>query len=304
MSEPLTLVVLAAGAGRRYGGFKQLAPVGPRGEALLEYSVHDALAEGFDRVVLVVSGDGEPSVRERLGESMAKAVTVAYAHQELDSLPAGFGVPEGRRKPWGTGHAVLAAEPEIRGPFAVINADDFYGRESFAALARFLSSPRVSSVPTLALVGFEVARTVSSSGPVSRALCRTDGEGLLREIKELPSVRQHEGRIVYQDGAQGQGVLSGTEAVSMNMWAFTPEVFAELRRGFVDFLGEADELGEREFLLPEVVQGWISEELFRVRVLPVGREWCGITFREDQERVAAILMDHIAAGRYPEVLWD
>ncbi len=288
----LTLVILAAGAGSRYGGPKQLAPVGPSGEALLEYSAYDALRAGFARVVLVVRPEDEDTFSRRFASGMARRLDLAYAHQ----TPAS-GLE--RIKPWGTAHAVLAAEAEVAGPFAVANADDFYGAGSFAAVAAFLRRPPDASPPTLAVVGFPVAQTLSEAGPVSRALCRFDQAGLLRRLVELQAGRQ-DGRIVGR-GAGVERPLAGDELVSMNLWGFGPELFAELRRRFEHFLAGA---GERaEFLLPDVAQAMIRDRRFQVEVLRGSGPWCGITFRQDQERAASVIASLVARGEYPRDLW-
>ncbi len=296
-----TLLVLAAGAGSRYGGLKQLAPIGPSGETLLEYSAYDACRAGFSRVVLVVRPEHEELFRSQLAR-MRRHMPIRFAHQTLDVLPAGVSPPSGRTRPWGTGHAVLAAESEVDDAFAVVNADDFYGAESFAALAGFLSEPAERPGPALAMVGYRVAQTLTEAGPVSRALCRLDEAGLLCEIIEIKKVWRRNGGIVYGDGEEVER-LDGDELVSMNIWGFTRELFAELRRQFEAFLAISGGDEEAEFLLPDVVQYLVREEHARVEVLRGGGRWCGITFREDEARVANILSELVEQGRYPKELW-
>jgi NDP-sugar pyrophosphorylase family protein len=297
-----TLVILAAGAGSRYGGLKQLVPIGPGGETLLEYSAFDALQAGFGRVVLVVRPETEGLFRERLDAGMSRHIPVAYVHQALTDLPEGSAAVEGRTRPWGTGQAVLAAAAEVEGPFAVINADDFYGAESFAVLARFWGEASREG-RDLAVVGFRVSETLTESGPVSRALCETDEQGHLREIVEIAKVwRQNEG-IVFEDAEGSLQSLEGDELVSMNMWGFSPELFDVLRNHFREFLSRSAAVPDAEFLLPDVIRAVLREESFEVEVLLGAGEWCGLTFQEDRERASAIIARLVAEDRYPKELW-
>ncbi len=298
-----TLVILAAGVGSRYGGLKQLTPLGPGGEAILEYSVYDALRAGFSRIVLVVRPESEATFRARFEAGMARRVPLTYVHQTLDDLPDGFVRPPDRVKPWGTGQAVLAAEAEIEGAFAVINADDFYGAGSFAELARFLSAEHPGPTPTVAIVGFQVAQTLSAAGPVSRALCRLDEAGLVRQIVEIKEVWRCGGRIVYRDAAGAERSLDGGELVSMNMWGFTRQLFPALRCRFRSFLARAGEAGDAELLLPDAVQSLVCEQRARVEALRGSGPWCGITFPEDEARVTTLLSTLVTQGHYPKELW-
>ena len=298
-----TLVILAAGAGSRYGGLKQLAPIGPGGETILEYSVYDALRAGFSRVVLVVRRENEPEFRHRLAGGMAARVPLAYVHQGLDDLPDGFVRPPGRARPWGTGHAVLAAEPEIEGPFAVVNADDFYGAQSFAALSGFLRGARAGSSPAMAMVGFRLGTTLTDAGPVSRALCRLDDDSCLREVIELEKVWRRDGRIVGVDAEGVEQSLHEDELVSMNMWGFPKDLFIELGSGFRDFLTRSDQLDDAEFLLPDLVRSLVREKGTQVEVLRGAGAWCGLTFPEDARQVKATISTLVARGRYPKELW-
>lgn len=292
------LVILAAGAGTRYGGLKQLAPIGPTGESLLEYSAFDALRAGFDRIVLVVRPETEAIFRERLDERMAERVPIAYVHQRPDGAPAAAGR---RTKPWGTGQAVLAVESQVSGPFGVINADDFYDGASFVALSKFLADAHQGR--RLAVVGFSLARTLTDAGAVSRALLEVDGESRLRSILEHREVWRQGERIVYRDSEGRELPFGGDEVVSMNMWGFTPELLPELQRRFGDFLARLGTDQDSEFLLPEVIQDLVAEESFEVEVLPGGSRWCGITFREDQERAKSFISSLVELGEYPEELW-
>jgi len=268
-----TLVIMAAGAGSRYQGLKQLAPIGPCGETLLEYDA-----------------------------GMGQCAPVIYVHQRLDDLPTGFDKPPDRVKPWGTGHAVLIAEPTIDQPFAVVNADDFYGAESYAALFSFLSED--CGEHRLAAVGFRLRETLTDAGPVSRALLDIDEEGHLLKIVEIREVWRQEDRIVYRSHKGDRQTLGGEELVSMNMWGFTPSLLPQLQRHFMDFLRRSGRSGEAEFLLPDVIQSLVREERFRIDVLPGSGEWCGLTFHQDHQRVKSTISSLVARGRYPEALWE
>lgn len=293
MSARPALVILAAGDGSRYGGLKALAPVGPNGEALLEYSAFGAAEAGFGRVVLVVRCEHEAAFRDRLEGGLGRRLPLSFAHQEpVDSMPE-------RRRPWGTGHAVLAARGAIDGPFAVVNADDLFDVPSLERLARFLAAP---ADLILAMVGFEVAATLSDSGPVSRALCRLDDDGFLREIVELEGVRRLDGRIVFGP-EEAPRELEGEAIVSMNLWGFRPAVLAELSNGFEAFLAHHRGDERAEFYLPAAIDELVRSDLARVRVLRGGGGWCGITFRDDRERVASRLSEQIGRGVYPRELW-
>ncbi len=297
------LVALAAGVGSRYGGLKQLEPVGPGGETLLEYSVFDALRAGFSRVVLVVRPETEAVFRQRFEEGMARQVCLSYVHQTLDGLPEGFSPAADRSKPWGTGQAVLSAERSVDGAFAVVNADDFYGAHSLAVLADFLSRPATDPVPTMAMVGFEVGSTLSDSGPVSRALCQLDDQGHLARIIEVLEMWKRDGAGLYRDERGEEVTVAPDQMVSMNIWGFIPEIFAELRNRFQVFLEDRGGELESEFLVPEVVQALILEGKATVEVLPHNGHCYGITYPEDRRQVAELLVDLTASGEYPQRLW-
>lgn len=300
----LSLVVLAAGVGSRYGGLKQLDGVGPAGETLMEYSIYDAARAGFDRVVFVVRPETEALFRETVGKRVGRRLQVSYVHQTLDSLPNGWTPPAERSKPWGTGQAVLVAENAIAGDFAVINADDFYGRESYENLAGFLTTIRSVDPPIFALQGFEIGPTLSNAGSVSRGLCRVDGDEWLESIEEVLEVWQDGGGGRFTDDDGTGHTLSGGEPVSMNMWGFTPAIFAELRRGFGEFLATSIGHAKTEFLLPAAVQELISTGRARVKVLRDSGQWCGMTYPEDRVRAAASIAELISTGAYPEDLWN
>ena len=294
----LSLVVLAAGMGSRYGGLKQIDPVGPAGETVLDYAVFDALRAGFTRVVFVIRRDFEALFRETIGGRYRGRIAVDYVFQSLDALPAGFRVPAGREKPWGTGHAVWCAREALPANFAVINADDFYGADAFVQLAHFLTSARG---PEFAMIGFRLANTLSEHGAVSRGLTSVAADGVLRSV-----VEQH--GITGAEVGPGRK-YSGGEFVSMNCWGFTPALFAGLDGRFQEFLAclvdraPTPDPMKAEFYLPAAVSEMIARSEAAVRVRPTESTWFGVTYREDKSRVQEAIAALVHAGRYPEKLW-
>jgi NDP-sugar pyrophosphorylase family protein len=280
-----TLVVLAAGMGSRYGGLKQLDLVGPGGEIILDYSVRDALAAGFGKVVFVIRREMAELFREAVGARYEGIVEVAYAFQELDPLPEGRVSPPCRTKPWGTGQAVLSAASVIREPFAVINADDYYGPSGFQALSGFLSDKTEGHY---AMVGYRLDRTLSENGTVSRGICSVDGEGRLLEITERTSIARRADRVIEAEGNPPL-VLSGEEPVSMNFWGFTPDLFAKLERLFEEFLEERGEDPKAEFYLPAAVSSLIAAGEVKVTMLGTPDAWYGLTYPEDKPAVVEAL---------------
>ena len=235
--------------GSRYGGLKQIDPVGPHGETIMDYSIFDALRAGFDKLVFVIRRDIEEPFRETIGSRFEKRIQVDYVFQELDKLPAGFAVPANRKKPWGTGHAILMGEDVVRGPFAVINADDFYGMDSFRLLGQHLQS----GSPDYAMVGFILKNTLSEFGSVARGVCRTSPEGFLQSVTELTKIEKTDTGAKYTDGANVIHPLTGNETVSMNMWGFTPAIFGQLRQQLTAFLQTRAQDEKSEFYIPSVV---------------------------------------------------
>jgi NDP-sugar pyrophosphorylase family protein len=302
MSEK-TLVVLAAGMGSRYGGLKQMDPVGPGGETILEYSVFDAVRAGFTRVVFVIRREFEKPFEEMVAARFRGRIAVECVFQELDDLPPGYALPTGRTKPWGTTQAVLVAEGAVRTPFAVINADDFYGAESYEALAGHLDV----STDEYAMVGFHLRETLSDSGSVARGLCRVDGDGLLESIVELTSIERCGEAAKSTDAAGGVRILTGDETVSMNMWGFTPAVFGNLREQFERFLEKQGGDMKTECYLPNTVNALIrtgqAETRTRVRVLKTSAHWFGVTYREDRAQVVEEIGRLVTSGAYPSRLW-
>lgn len=288
----LTLVVLAAGMGSRYGGLKQLDPVGRSGETVLDYAVFDAMRAGFTRVLFVIRRDFEALFRERIGSRYAGRVTVDYVYQQIDLLPPGSSAPAGREKPWGTGHAVWCARGAISGNFAVINADDFYGADSFAKLGRFLAA---ANGPEFAMVGFKMANTLSEHGTVARGVCTVSPAGTLTTVVEQTS-------IAAADVGPGR-TYSGGEIVSMNCWGFTPRLFDGLDEQFVEFLRSSGGDPRAEFYLPAAVSEIIRRGKAVVHVLPTDSTWFGVTYREDKTRVTSAIAELVRAGSYPAKLY-
>lgn len=276
--------------GSRYGGLKQLDPVGPSGETILDYAVFDAARAGFTRVVFVIRRDFEKEFREKVGAKYAGRITVDYVFQALDALPAPFVTPVGREKPWGTGHAVWCAKDAIRGPFAVVGADDFFGRDAFVQLAAHLST----NAQGFCMVGYRLDRTLSEHGSVSRGLCSVASDGSLVSIEE---------RTAVDPSQLGKGELRGDEVVSMNCFGFTPALFASLHGQFCEFLAARGTELKSEFYLPAVVSTMIARGETKVRVLPTTGEWFGVTNREDRPRVAGALADLVRRGEYPASLF-
>jgi len=298
MTKP-TLLILAAGMGSRYGGLKQIDPVGPAGETIIDYSIYDALRAGFGKLVFVIRHDFEQAFKETVGARFEQRVPVEYVFQELDKLPPGFSVPAGRTKPWGTTHAILQAENAIREPFAAINADDFYGRQAYQVLARHLTS----GTADYAMVGFILRNTLSEFGSVARGVSRVDGNNYLTSIVEMLKI-EPDGGGAKDTGADGKIIkLTGDEAVSMNFWGFTPAVFAQLRTQFTEFLKKSGREEKSECYIPATVGELVTAVQAKVKVLRTNDSWFGVTYREDRPRVVESIRKLIARGDYPEKLW-
>jgi hypothetical protein len=286
--------------GNRYGGLKQIDPVGPAGETIIDYSIYDALRSGFGKLVFVIRRDIEQQFREIVGARFEKRVAVDYVFQALEDIPPRFTVPAGRAKPWGTTQAILLAEGVIHEPFAAINADDFYGAGGYRELARHLTS----GSPDYAMVGFVLRNTLSDFGSVARGVCQVAGDGYLQHIVELTKIERDANGARNTDAAGNVTELSGDEPVSMNMWGFTPRVFDQLRERFEKFLeGSAGDL-KAECFIPNTVGELVQSGLARVKVLHSRDSWFGVTYREDRPRVVESIRRLIANGLYPESLWS
>jgi NDP-sugar pyrophosphorylase family protein len=298
-SSSPTLLVLAAGMGSRYGGLKQIDPVGPSGETIIDYSIYDAQRAGFGKLVFVIRKDIEAAFRETVGSRFEKRIAVDYVFQSLEDLPSPYKVPEGRTKPWGTTQAILAGAGVVHEPFAAINADDFYGAESFRVLAGHLTS----GSPDYAMVGFILHNTLSEFGTVARGVCQLKDGDYLESIVEYLAIERDGDGVKNTDAAGQVTRLTGNEPVSLNFWGFSPRVFDQLRENFEAFLAQHGTDQKRECLIPTTVNELVNAGKARVKVLPAEGSWFGVTYREDRPRVIESIRQLIAAGEYPEKLW-
>ncbi len=298
-----TLVIMAAGMGSRYGGIKQLEPVGPGGEIIMDYSIYDALRAGFNKVVFIIRKDLEKDFKEIIGERIKKQVKVEYVFQELDNLPKGFHKPEGRTKPWGTGQAILCCKNAVQEPFAVINADDYYGKEGFKILYDFLNDESYKS-NQYCMAGFILGNTLSENGAVTRGVCKVNETGMLIDINETSGIVPAADHAVAKDALGQDFSLPLDSSVSMNMWGFRPELFDYLEPGFVDFLSTIDESDlKKEYLLPTVIGDLVRADKVEVKVLKTPDRWFGVTYKEDKEVVVKSIRALIDQGDYPEKLF-
>lgn len=302
----LALVVLAAGIGSRYGGLKQMDPMGPSGEIIIDYSVYDALRAGFDKVVFVISKAIEDGFRERIGRTIEKQVDTTYVFQRVDDVPSGFVVPEQRKKPWGTAHATLTSRSAVDSPFAAINADDFYGRTAYQSVADYLrATAGRAGIPDYCMVGYQVGNTLTEHGTVARAECQVDAQGyLLTAIERTKIARAGQGAQYTEDGERWTAMRFDAP-VSMNFWGFTPAVYEELAAEFPRFLAANQTAIEKaEFYIPNFVTDLIHTGRARVKVLPTAEKWHGVTYANDKPQVKAALQALVDAGVYPAKLWE
>jgi NDP-sugar pyrophosphorylase family protein len=299
-----TLLILAAGIGSRYGGLKQADGVGPNGEAILDYSIHDAIKAGFEKVVFIIRRDIEMDMKEIFFDKWEKKIEIETVFQETSTLPEGYSCPEGRTRPWGTGHAIWVARDKIKEPFAVINADDFYGRESFQLAAGFLSDIENLLHSRYCLVGYILKNTLSDHGFVSRAECKEDPYGRLISITERLKIRREEGKILFmgEDGKKQE--LDQSTIVSMNIWGFMPSLFQYLEEDLVKFLEKNLGDPKAEFLLPNVIDRLIKSGKVEIPVLKTEAQWFGMTYKEDREPVRDKLKDLIISRLYPTPIWQ
>ena len=299
----ISLLVLAAGMGSRYGGLKQLDEVGPNGETIIDYSVYDALRAGFTKVVFIIRPDIEDAFKAQIGSRYEGQVEVAYAFQELDALPGGFTPPAGRVKPWGTGQAILCAADVVNEPFAVINGDDFYGADSFQVAADYLRQAQDTDVADYSMVSFILRNTLSDFGSVCRGVCACNAEEQLETVTECCGIERKGEGAVYTDGNGKEHEFTGDEPVSMNMWGFTPSIFESLRQQFIAFLNERGQEEKSEFYIPSVVNTMLETQAARVQVLKSTAQWFGVTYREDKQHVQDSVAKMCADGQYPSPLW-
>jgi NDP-sugar pyrophosphorylase family protein len=298
----LSLVILAAGIGSRYGGLKQIDPVGPAGEIVVDYSIFDARRAGFDRVVFVIRREIEKDFRDAIGRRIESQIAVDYAFQQLDDLPGGFSVPPGRVKPWGTGHAIRAARHAVTGNFAAVNADDFYGRASYAAIGDFLRATPPGT-PAYALAAFTLRNTLSENGTVARGVCELDSRGFLTRVTERTRIERDGagGSMTLDDGSRL--AFTGDELVSMNSWGFTPTLFPFLEEQLAAFLPANAGNPKSEFYIPSVVDTLIRENRATARVLQTPDKWFGVTYPADKPVVVEAIRELIRSGAYPAPLW-
>ena len=296
----VTLLVLAAGMGSRYGGLKQLDAVGPNGETVIDYSVFDAIRAGFKKVVFIIREDFKKEFQSSIGNKFQSQIEVEYAYQKLEVLPPGYSLAQDREKPWGTGHAILSAKQVVNEPFAVINADDFYGKLAYQKIFQYLSTVSIDSSPSrFCMVGYPLINTLSEFGSVSRGICIVSDQNKLESVNELTCIQKIENEIVNEGEFQKRQVLSGDEVVSMNMWGFTPQLFSQLEKLFSEFLSENIDNLSSEFYIPFAVDNLIQSNIATVEVLETTEQWFGVTYKEDKSYVQSAVYNLIESGEYP-----
>lgn len=306
MKKPV-LVVMAAGMGSRYGGLKQIDPVDEYGNIIMDFSIYDAIRAGFQKVVFIIKKENEENFREAIGNRISEQLEVAYVYQDLHNLPEGYEVPEGRVKPWGTGHAVLSCIDVIDGPFVVINADDYYGSHAFKMAYDYLSSHEDDGTYRYMMVGYQLENTLTENGHVARGVCVTDENGYLQKINERTHIEKHGDVTAYtEDDGQTWTAIPAGSTVSMNMWGFTESIMIELKQRFGKFLNDNLEKNplKCEYFLPFVVDELLTEGRATVEVLKSMDKWYGVTYKEDKPYVVAAIRALKEQGLYPEKLWN
>ena len=302
MKKPV-LVVMAAGMGSRYGGLKQIDPVDKEGHIIMDFSIYDAVQAGFRKVVFIIKKENEADFRSAIGDRLSNQLEVSYVFQDLHNIPEGYEVPEGRVKPWGTGHAVLSCINEIDGPFVVINADDYYGKEAFKEAYSYLTNLPSADIMQICMVSFVLKNTLSDNGGVTRGVCEVDGHGMLADIEETHNIEKEDGKAVIHK-EDGDVFLDVDSPVSMNMWGITPEFFEILKTGFDEFLEKTESTDlKAEYLLPTMIGDLLSDGKLEVKVLQSHDQWFGVTYKEDKESVTVALRGLIEEGVYPSKLF-
>lgn len=297
----MTLVILAAGMGSRYGGLKQIDPMTDHGEFIIDFSIYDALQVGFDKVVFIIKKENYQAFSETVGARIAPHVKTYYAFQELDDIPGGYSVPAGRTKPWGTGHALYAAREYLTENFAVVNSDDFYGRDAFVKVAAHLKAHTEGD--HYCMVGYKLGNTLSETGSVSRGQCYVGEDGMLKTVTERTDIKRVGDTAAYQN-ENGEWVeLPDDTVVSMNFWGMTPSIVPKLTKGFEAFLAKRGEELKSEYYIPGAVDSFMKDGLCDVRVYPTNAQWYGVTYTKDKEYVKASIKAMIAQGIYPDSLW-
>ena len=296
-----TLVIMAAGMASRYGSMKQIQQFGPSGETIMDYSIYDAIAAGFGKIVFIIRRDFADDFKEIFEPKLRGRIAVEYAFQDLNDYIGDFKIPEGRVKPWGTSHAIMCAEEFVQEPFAVINADDYYGKDAFVKAADFLKNECRPDV--YALVGYQLANTLSENGSVSRGVCKVDASGNLVEINERLKIYRENGRMVYEEGDGSKIPVDENTFASMNFWCFHPSIFDFIERGFKKFLDENIQNPKSEYLIPFVADQWIKAKEGVIKVIPTSASWFGVTYKEDAPIVKRSLDQQVSSGAYPNSLW-
>jgi len=297
-----TLLILAAGMGSRFGGLKQVEPVGPNGEAIIDYTIFDAIRAGFGKVVFIIRESFADAFREKFDAKLKGKIEVEYVYQELDNLPEGFSLPEGREKPWGTGHAILVAKDAVKEPFCALNADDFYGKNAYMVMADFLTSSTAET--EYSMVGYQLNKTLSDHGSVSRGLCDVDANDDLVKIVETTKIIKKGDEVLSIEEDGSETTLTGMESASMNIWGFKPSLFDTLETKFIEFLKTEIDKPKSEIYIPSVVFDIISNGEGTVKVLKADSPWFGVTYKEDKPLVQNKINQLIKAGEYPHKLWD
>jgi UTP-glucose-1-phosphate uridylyltransferase len=296
-----TLLILAAGMGSRYGGLKQIDKIGPSGEAIIDYSIYDAIRAGFGKVVLVIRRELEEDFREFFGDKLNGKIDVEYVYQEIENVPAGISINTDRKKPWGTGHAILVAREAVKEPFAVINADDFYGAEAYTAATQYFNSNQKTSDHFMA--GYRLEGTLSEHGTVSRGVCKTDANDFLLNIEEITNIEKKESRIGFENSNKQFVPLTGQEVVSMNFWGFYPEIFETFKDGFEEFIQNAKNDPKAEYYIALPLTDMLRSNRGRIKVLQTGATWFGVTYQADKTIAMKKIQTLTTNKKYPENLW-
>ena len=297
-----TLLILAAGMGSRFGGLKQVEPVGPNGEAIIDYSIYDAIRAGFGKVVFIIRESFADAFKEKFDQKLKGKIEVDYVFQELDMLPEGFKLPEGREKPWGTAHAILCARNAVREPFCALNADDFYGFNAYKAMSGFLNDSK--NPYEYSMVGYQLNNTLSEYGSVSRGICDVDEDLNLKKIVETIKIVKRGDKVISIENDGSEAELTGNEKASMNNWGFKPSVFEELEKRFTQFLKTEIDKPKSEMYIPSVVFDLIDDKVATVKVLEANSPWFGVTYKEDKPFVIEKIIALITSGEYPAKLWE
>jgi len=299
-----TLLILAAGMGSRYGGLKQMDQVGPSGEAIIDYSIYDAIRAGFEKVTFIIRKNIEKEFREVFENKLRGKIETEFIFQELEMVPEGISYSSERVKPWGTAHAVWVARDYIREPFVVINADDFYGAGSYQTIADYLMQDNIVNSSNYGMVGYQVRHTLSDFGSVTRGVCEASGEDFMKAVVERTEIVKEGQQIFYIDKEEGKVPLSGDELVSMNFWGFTPTIFDQFERAFSEFIKENAEKLKNELFIPKVVNDLVARDIASVKVLPSRDQWFGVTYREDKPVAIEHIRKLVEQGVYPDNLWS